>query len=961
MNRTLLRAVVSCLLFAGTYSNIYSQALAKRLPAGMYEKSLPDYLPLALEFPSLPDIESSGRFTLAIEGWKTFSFYLEAVDLRAPGYRLRTASGKQAAGLGEVHTFQGYLESQPDARAYFTLDKNYIYGFFEYEGETWYIQPMNRFLAAVPQTHHLLSAGSKTADLPGVCGHIQDQDPGEEIPTASLGSESLACSTVEMALAADYSMYAQYEDLYEVERQLFSVLNMVQSNYTDDFNRTLTFQVSEIFVADEAEADPWTDDSDAQTVLDDFTKWGNSGGFTASYDIASLWTDRLFTDSIVGLAWIREICSAYRYNVLSDFFTDAQKLRVLQAHEIGHNFGASHDRAESPTIMAPRVNTSNEWSELSVLAVNYNMITSTRCLSACFEQIAPTAVFSHTLVDTCELYTVRFADQTPPDPGSRKWIFEGGNPAVSFLAEPEVTYETPGVYDVWLIVQNLYGEDSLLMEDLIHVSEKLATGIAMEVDTAALEVRFEASANLDVAFLWEFGDGDSSELANPVHVYDTSGWYEVRLSAKNSCGTLTDTTLLMLIAAPQAEFSSSITEACLPATVSFVNESQAFGASYRWEFPGAQVDTSVEENPVVTYPESGIFPVRLEVVNDAGVSVLMRDSFIRISAMPDSGFTYNLALPEVRFSSTPAPGDQLRWDFGDGTVDTLDAAPVHRYTAPGSYPITLTLSNICGTVQSTDTLFLAGVAPSVAMEISRDTLCNEGTVEFRDASAGEPTSWSWLFPGGSPDTSYSQNPVVTYTKPGTYDVALGVRNPWGVDNVIEKNRIHVLTEPTAAIKMNQSGQNIAFISNSSGGGLSYFWDFGDGKTSSLETPFHTYAAAGDYKVQLVTSNYCGSDTATLELSLQFTSLWELAENWSADIFPNPNQGNFSLKLNLPGVRGAVWVDLYDMGGKHLSRKVLTLGARAEQFDLNYEGLAPGSYLLTCTHAGQSLVRKLLIH
>ena len=75
----------------------------------------------------------------------------------------------------------------------------------------------------------------------------------------------------------------------------------------------------------------------------------------ASYDFATAWT-RKYTSGAVGLAWVAVVCTSNRYNVCSAYTTASGTLRQLQAHEVGHNFGAGHDASGSPYIMAPAVN-----------------------------------------------------------------------------------------------------------------------------------------------------------------------------------------------------------------------------------------------------------------------------------------------------------------------------------------------------------------------------------------------------------------------------------------------------------------------------------------------------------------------------------------------------------------------------------------------------------------------------
>lgn len=74
------------------------------------------------------------------------------------------------------------------------------------------------------------------------------------------------------------------------------------------------------------------------------------------------------------------------------------------------------------------------------------------------------------------------------------------------------------------------------------------------------------------------------------------------------------------------------------------------------------------------------------------------------------------------------------------------------------------------------------------------TICAGGSVAFTDQSwKGTPTSWSWSFPGGTPSTSTSQNPTITYSTPGVYSVTLTASNASGSDAFTRTNFVQVLS------------------------------------------------------------------------------------------------------------------------------------------------------------------------
>jgi len=83
------------------------------------------------------------------------------------------------------------------------------------------------------------------------------------------------------------------------------------------------------------------------------------------------------------------------------------------------------------------------------------------------------------------------------------------------------------------------------------------------------------------------------------------------------------------------------------------------------------------------------------------------------------------------------------------------------------------------------------LAPVANFIADQTNIAPGGTVHFTDQSTNDPTTWNWSFPGGNPETSTDQNPIVTYSAAGEYDVTLTVSNPGGTNALTRANYIHV--------------------------------------------------------------------------------------------------------------------------------------------------------------------------
>ena len=142
------------------------------------------------------------------------------------------------------------------------------------------------------------------------------------------------------------------------------------------------------------------------------------------------------------------------------------------------------------------------------------------------------------------------------------------------------------------------------------------------------------------------------------------------------------------------------------------------------------------------------------------------------------------------------------------------------------------------------------------------------TVAFTDASTNSPTSWAWTFGDGG--TSTAQNPSHTYTAAGTYSVSLTATNAYGSNTLTKTNYISVTAPntnpPVAAFSGTPTSGNVpltvVFTDASTNNPTSWSWDFGDGGTSTLQNPSHTYTTAGTYSVSLTATNAYGSNTLT---------------------------------------------------------------------------------------------------
>ncbi|MFB3879807.1 MAG: PKD domain-containing protein [Armatimonadota bacterium] len=237
---------------------------------------------------------------------------------------------------------------------------------------------------------------------------------------------------------------------------------------------------------------------------------------------------------------------------------------------------------------------------------------------------------------------------------------------------------------------------------------------------------------------------------------------------------------LMLLAVPMPDFDASVLSGDAPLSVDFTG--MAYGAVTGWHWDFGDGSTSDEQNPTHLYIVPGVYPVSLTCSNINGSDMVYREDYISVGIPP---------APVADFSATPTSGnaplevtfnDQSAgamitawaWDFGDGGSST-DQNPTHTYTTPGTYDVSLTVTDIGGTDDEVKVGYITVGDANLAnfSGTPRAGVAPLG-VTFTDLSGGGIVSWLWDFGDGG--TATTQNPSHTYNAPGIYDVSLTVND-----------------------------------------------------------------------------------------------------------------------------------------------------------------------------------------
>ncbi len=510
-----------------------------------------------------------------------------------------------------------------------------------------------------------------------------------------------------------------------------------------------------------------------------------------------------------------------------------------------------------------------------------------------------------------------FTTTNPQAGGTYLWNF--GDGSTSQTTSPNKVYQSAGNYSVKQVVTSLAGcKDSASSSVVVTPNQPTVASYTVVNPEQCFKGHSFSFINTSsgegtLSFQWSFGDGTISDVTNPVKSYTTPGTYIVTLTVNGGGGYNSVSKTVIVNGEGQSGFSVNQQTQYLSQN-SFEFQSSMISASqqYLWDFGNGT--TSAEVNPSKSYASAGTYLVKQTVsLNGKCPTSAEKSVVVQPNAPTISSFTVNNkeqcsgsnSFVFTNNSTGTAPISYL-WNFGDGTT-TTEKNPVKTYASVGNYTVSLTTTG-AGGVNTASTTVTVYTTAHGGFTVDLETQPLTGN-SFVFKSTGDPAfqTYQWTFGDGT--SSSSVNPNKHYNNVGTYTVTQTVLYNGKCPVIATKS---VTVEPNittvAAFNVNNVKQcqfeNSFVFTNTSAGStpITYSWNFGDGSSSTLKNPAHTYSETGVYTVTLQVNAAAGNDTKSMDVEVVKTP----SSVYGVDKQNSPLKDNSFTFTSQPGADSYAW-------------------------------------------------------
>jgi len=518
-----------------------------------------------------------------------------------------------------------------------------------------------------------------------------------------------------------------------------------------------------------------------------------------------------------------------------------------------------------------------------------------------------------------------FFDNKSKGAGKNKYVWDFGDSTKSKFMHTSKPYSEAGTYLVTLKATAPSGCSATTSQNVtihdIPVSKFSAVN-ACDGDSVSFADSSTISNGTIARYFWEFGDGDTSNVQHPTHIYSKAKTYTVRLKVTSDFGCA-KTSNEQVVVHPVPVAAISATDRCESDSVVFNNTSTYTGTDtlgYEWTFGDGNQSTA--RSPIHLYNAPRKYSVQMKIESAEGCTDTAQIP-IEVFAIPVADFDVNNAcLGETSiFTNTSSISTgtiaSYQWNLRNGQTSTArDTA--HEYSKPGIFSVQLIVAGNGGCM---DTLVKdVEVFPVPEALFTLENACKDVEVAYNNQSSttSDTLNYEWRF--GDGNSSIAQSPTNTYTQDGTYSVWLTVSTEDGCRDSLEQT-IEIYPLPNANFSFVHKGFGQYDFSPDNADLLTYHWNFGDGDTSVDIAPYHEFATEETFDVTLRTtdSNACSS-VKTIEVSVNTSIAEERQQTGPFQVFPNPFKDDVNIVYELPNAAN-VSIEVYSLEGKRMESLV----------------------------------------
>lgn len=345
-------------------------------------------------------VRLTGRLSIPTSAGR-FDLELASHDMRAPNYRAEVSLDGGVVNeieLGPVRTFKGTVVGMAGAQVRLTIDENTLEGVIITPSELFFIEPAGRYSAAARREDFLVYKQSDVVETSfGECGVTMADKVGRE--ASRVETEALTASTggvvpeavfspprlVDLATEADFEYFQAFgNSAAAANNEILSIMNQVEGIYNTQFGLRFNIVFQNVWAGS---GDPYTSTA-ASAALDEFTNFWTANRGSVLRDLAHMWTGKDFDGNTIGIAWRPGFDCPFGQSGygISQRLAPAPEKFILSAHEIGHNFNATHVSTQpgcANTIMGTTLSSSTTTSfcPTSVNEIDLHANANVACLS----------------------------------------------------------------------------------------------------------------------------------------------------------------------------------------------------------------------------------------------------------------------------------------------------------------------------------------------------------------------------------------------------------------------------------------------------------------------------------------------------------------------------------------------------------------------------------------------------